>query len=138
FNDPRLHSLRRRLDQIGLPWVMINPPDAQSIHNYVAADNRLNCQLVGECLARLGCRRVMALMAGGVHASETEREKFTGLVHGFLEVDAPLAGVEYLVCGGITAAAAHQAISAALKQRPAPEAVFAMADEMASGVIAAC
>jgi DNA-binding LacI/PurR family transcriptional regulator len=136
FNGTLVAKLTPKLDEMGLPWVIINRRDARTIHNFVAADNLLGCRLLGECFARMGLRRVLVLMARGVNFSETEKEKITGLVHGFLGMEAPINGIDYILCGEDQTARGH--VESYLREHEAPHAIFALNDDMASGAIAAC
>jgi DNA-binding LacI/PurR family transcriptional regulator len=136
FNGPLVNQLCPKLDEMGLPWVIINRSDAQTIHNFVAADNLTGCRLVGECFARMDLHRVLVLMARGINESETEKEKITGLIHGFLGVGAPINGIDYFLCGeGMTG---RERVAEYLNKHEPPQAIFSLNDEMASGAIVAC
>lgn len=136
FNGELTSRLLPALDKMEMPWVVINRYDASTIHNFVAADNLQGCRLVGECFARMGLRRVLVLMSRGVNYSETEKEKITGLLHGFLAVGAPISGVDYLLCGEDIPS--RQTVREYLEHHQPPEAIFSLNDVMASGAIAAC
>ncbi len=136
FNGPIVAKLTPKLDEMGLPWVIINRRDARTIHNFVAADNLLGCRLVGECFARMNLHRVLVLMVRGIEFSEAEKEKMTGLIHGFLAMGRPINGIDYLLCGEDESARGQ--VQRYLADHEPPQAIFALNDDMASGAIAAC
>ncbi len=134
FHHEALVRLDEALQNWGVPWVVVNSPNQTAIHNYVAADNLMGCRLVGHCLARLGHHRTLMLMSRGTHTSQTEMEKVTGLIQGFLQTGAPLGGLEVAVSHG-----APETVALEYFKRPdRPQAIFAHSDTIAFGVIRAC
>jgi len=136
FNGDMVIRLMAKLDRIRMPWVVINRYDPWTIHNFVAADNLWGCRMVGECFARMRLRRVLVLMARGVNHSETEKEKISGLIHGFLALGEPISGIDYLLCGD--AVPCRELVKEYLRGHGPPQAIFSLDDAMASGAIAAC
>lgn len=136
FNTPAMHPLPAMLDQVGMPWVTINRMVPDQSHNYVAADNLAGCRVVGECLARMGRLKTLVLMVNGVNVSETESEKITGLIQGFLHAEAPINGIDYVKCEH--EGRAYELTQQYIREHGKPDAIFSLTDEMASGAMAAC
>ena len=134
FDHPTLAPLAGTLGRWGVPWVVVNAPSQHAIHNYVAADNLMGCRLVGQALARMGLHRVLVLVANGAGNSQTEMEKVTGLIQGFIEAGVSISGIEIQAGRGQPEAVAL----AALQRRERPDVVFCYADTIAFAVIRAC
>ena len=149
INNPHILPLREELDKRGLPWVVVNRPDGTARHNYVAADNERICQLAGECLAHMQLHKVLVLMVSGASRSETEREKLTGIVRGFLEAGVPIRGIEYRLLddhhtreagrlGSDYIAGSEKLVREYIRSHGQPDAIVALTDEMVAGAVNAC
>lgn len=124
------------LDQVGLPWMTVNPVDLRTHHNFVTADNLTAGRVLGRCFVRLGFERVAILYDEMKRVSPLE--KISGIYQGYLENDCSPAGIELLRCPDMDESVGYDAMRLYLQQHPAPQAIFSTGDSLAIGAMRAC
>jgi DNA-binding LacI/PurR family transcriptional regulator len=133
------HTLQfmERLDRLGLPWVSINHPTEQVIHNFASADNIDAGRIAGRCFLLNGFEKILFLSPdmSGQHLSVSQ--KAMGLLTAYIHADQPIGGIRVMRCGGYSEADGREAALSYLREHGVPEGVYATGDLIALGAIQA-
>ncbi len=76
------HVLIDAMESLGLPWVLVNPPDDMSTTNYVSPDHYGASVVVGQLAARLGAKHIWMLTTWPNWPSN--RQRIRGLRDGLM------------------------------------------------------
>jgi DNA-binding LacI/PurR family transcriptional regulator len=120
----------------GLPWLLINRPSRNLVHNYITADNQGGGRRVGRLFAEMGFKRLLLLDMDPTQ-SLSDSEKLTGVFQGYLESGAPVDGIRAIHCGDVYESHGYQATRSVLAGGFRPQGVFAAGDLLALGAIRA-
>lgn len=138
FAGPNINLLTEELDRADIPWVTINATDRRSTHNFVTADNLDDCCRVGQILAGMGVRRVLALSTP-IPLNMSGSDKILGVFQGFIDSGVSTTGIEVVNCADWTESSGYEASRRFLSSgNPPPQAVFTTGDMLAMGAIRAC
>jgi LacI family transcriptional regulator len=134
---PIVLTLMEKLDRLGLPWVSINHPNEQVIHNFVSADNIASGRMAGRCFLENGFERIVILGMNLGH-SLSQMHKATGLIQAYLLAEKPIAGIEYVRSAAAGEEFGYQAMMSYLRRgRRPPQGIFTAGDLLALGAIRA-
>ncbi len=126
-----------KLDRLGVPWVSINHPTEQIVHNFVSADNIGAGRTAGRCFLLNGFEKILFLSPdmGGKHLSFTE--KAMGLITAYIHADRPISGIAVARCGGYMETHGREAMLDYLRTHGVPQGVYATGDLIALGAMQA-
>jgi LacI family transcriptional regulator len=133
-------ELIEELDQLGLPWTMINRPHRAWLHNFVTANHFEAGSMLSRLFLDRGQKRIVVLGAN-MSQSVMAIELITGMVHEFVDQAVPLNTLNYLTgerAGlGMRDWAARE-VAGYLRSHAPPQAIVCLGDWEALGAIDAC
>lgn len=140
FESHWSEELIDELDQLGLPWTMINRPHRAWLHNFVTANHFDAGATLSHHLLDQGLKRVLILGAN-MSQSVMAIELVSGIVHGFVAQAVPLNTLDYRTGerGGLSMRAwADREVSDYLRNHSPPQVIVCLGDWQALGAIDAC
>jgi DNA-binding LacI/PurR family transcriptional regulator/DNA-binding transcriptional regulator YhcF (GntR family) len=132
---PQALAMMEQLDRLGVPWVSINHPTEEVIHNFVSANNLAAGKTAGHCFLANGFEKIVILSTDLTYAVSS-MHKATGLIEAYLARRRPISGIEYVRSDIAEEPGGYEAMAAYLKKQR-PDAVFATGDLLALGAIRA-
>ncbi len=123
----------RALSSAGLPFVLTGRLDAETA-NFVDVDSVKGSFIATEHLIRLGHTRIGLILGPANHTSSIDR------LRGYrqaLEANAIAYRANLVVSGDFSATSGYGLTQTLLAQHPAPTAIFAISDLMATGAVRA-
>lgn len=137
FQLQQMPTLAEGLDELEIPWVSIDRPASNAMHNFVSADFTQAGYVVGRTFAAGQFQRVLMLL-GNMAAFRSSAELSTGFMQAYLERGMSPAGIEYRTCAGSTEQLGYEQTCASLANGCRPQAILAAGDRLALGAIRAC
>ena len=134
FLSPPVYGLIDVLDRLDVPWVTINRPRDNAVHNFVTHDAFAGSRLIGRCMARMGIKRV-AVLSDPMRPGKSSADKFFGLMQGYIERGMPSRGVDFVAADAYFEADGYAALRRHVDEYGPPEAVFCAGDLLAAGAL---
>jgi DNA-binding LacI/PurR family transcriptional regulator len=137
FQIQQVPGLLQALDSIDLPWVSVDRPSPDTMHNFVSSDFTRAGHVVGKTFAACGFERVLMLMSNFTDY-RSSAELSSGFMQSYLEIGRPTAGIEYRVCDSSHETAGYEQTRQFLAGGGRPQAILSSGDRTALGAIRAC
>ncbi|MFW6060819.1 MAG: substrate-binding domain-containing protein [Phycisphaeraceae bacterium] len=131
------HNLTEELLARDIPVVQIGRPYESRVDHYVEPDFAHGGQAVGRMLGALACRKLLFIHTTPLYFRH--KRTLTGLVQGYLDLDAPLPVIDRQQSpdGYSNEEQGYRAMKMYLERHDPPEGVYAVGDYVAKGAIAA-